>query len=184
MPGERNGSPKAAAPPNEAGAMRQRRRYRPALIAVGFAAGMLTWPLAAQVAGEAQVVDGRTLLIAGQRVRLWGIVAPEPSQVCSRVGRTYPCGQVARAALWDLVAGTDVECQPVDGAATGGETTLAMCEAGGSSLNENMVHSGWALADRTVSDRYVATEEAAKEARRGLWSGDFALPAARHDAVD
>jgi endonuclease YncB( thermonuclease family) len=42
-----------------------------------------------------------------------------------------------------------------------------------------MVETGWALADRTVSEDYVAPEEDAEAAGRGLWSGEFDLPGTR-----
>ena len=43
-----------------------------------------------------------------------------------------------------------------------------------------MVRSGWALADRTVEQDYGALEDAARKARRGLWSGEFER-AAEHE---
>jgi endonuclease YncB( thermonuclease family) len=39
-----------------------------------------------------------------------------------------------------------------------------------------MVHAGWALADRRATDRYVAIEAEARNARRGLWKGTFEPP--------
>jgi endonuclease YncB( thermonuclease family) len=34
------------------------------------------------LAGQASIVDGDTLEIHGTRIRLWGIDAPESSQLC------------------------------------------------------------------------------------------------------
>jgi endonuclease YncB( thermonuclease family) len=130
----------------------------------------------ADIAGAPRVIDGRTLEVAGQRIRLFGIDAPDLDQVCEHGGRRYQCGSVARAALWDLIAGLDVSCAPeADGPKPGG-TTLAVCTAGGRSLNESLVQAGWALADRGATDRYVAAEAEAKAARRGLWKGAFEPP--------
>jgi endonuclease YncB( thermonuclease family) len=39
-----------------------------------------------------------------------------------------------------------------------------------------MVHTGWALAYRRYSKLYVAIEEKAKAAKRGMWRGEFVPP--------
>ena len=138
----------------------------------------LAAPAYADISGPPRIIDGRTLEVAGQRVRLFGIDAPDVNQVCQHGGRDYPCGRVARAALWDLVAGLDVSCAPETEAPHEDGSIAATCTAGGASLNESMVHGGWALADRGASDRYMAAEADARSARRGLWKGEFELPSA------
>ena len=135
----------------------------------------LAAPALADISGSPRVIDGRTLEVAGQRIRLFGIDAPELDQVCRHGGRDYQCGRVARAALWDLVAGLDVRCAAETEEPTAG-SIAATCTAGGFSLNESMVHGGWALADRGATDRYVATETDPRDARRGLWKGEFEPP--------
>jgi endonuclease YncB( thermonuclease family) len=132
----------------------------------------------AQVEGAPRIVDGATLEVAGQRFRLQGVRAPVLDQVCQRVGKPYPCGKVARAALWDLVGGRDVICTPVADADGTDEAVPATCTAGGSSLGEGMVESGWALADRDAGDPYGPLEEAARQAGRGLWRSEVELPEA------
>jgi len=48
---------------------------------------------AAELVGRATVTDGDTLTVAKQRIRLWGIDAPESAQQCTtRDGRSWPCG--------------------------------------------------------------------------------------------
>ncbi len=46
----------------------------------------------------------------------------------------------------------------------------------GHALSEGMAYTGWALALRRVSERYVAFEDRARAARRGLWKGQFVAP--------
>ena len=55
---------------------------------------------AGPLTGVATIVDGDTIKIAGQRIRLHGIDAPESGQTCedARAG-TYPCGLSAAGAL-------------------------------------------------------------------------------------
>jgi endonuclease YncB( thermonuclease family) len=51
------------------------------------------------LAGQASVIDGDTLEIHGTRIRLWGIDAPESSQLCrGEDSRQYRCGARRRTA--------------------------------------------------------------------------------------
>src|SRR5262245_60918266 len=59
--------------------------------------------------GMARVVDGDTLVLDGERLRLQGIDAPELDQTCVVGDHVLPCGRRARDALARLVAET-VSC--------------------------------------------------------------------------
>ncbi len=56
-------------------------------------------PTLADITGPARIIDGDTIDIAGERIRLHGIDAPESGQTCVADGVTWPCGQSATAAL-------------------------------------------------------------------------------------
>ncbi len=56
-------------------------------------------PALADVAGVASVIDGDTLEIHGQRIRLHGIDAPESRQLCRLDGKPWQCGKDAANAL-------------------------------------------------------------------------------------
>lgn len=120
--------------------------------------------------GSARVIDGDTLAFGRERVRLRGIDAFERDQTCRRGGEEYACGREAMEALAAMVRNGPPNCS--------GRTTdrygrlLAICEAGGRDLNAAMVASGWAVA----YGAYRRDEDAAREAGRGAWSGEFALP--------
>lgn len=151
--------------------------HRVWLISAALGALMLpAGPALAQLAGAPRVIDGDTLEVAGQRVRLFGIDAPEIDQLCQHAGRDYACGQVARATLWDLIAGRDVDCTPEDTAPAADGSIRATCSVGETSLNERMVHAGWALADADAPESYRAAQAEAEQTRRGLWRGQFEAP--------
>lgn len=128
----------------------------------------------AEFAGPPRVIDGATIVVAGQRIRLWGIVAPPLGYVCRGNGHDFDCGAIARTQLLDLTAGSAVVCEPADSLDAAADEIVGMCMAGGFSINRNMVYTGWALADRTLGDRYVAIENEARQAKRGLWRWQFA----------
>ncbi len=122
----------------------------------------------------ATVIDGNTLVVAGARLRLYGIDAPDLDQPCRLRGRTQACGVIARAALMDLTAGAELDCEMRGRDAAG--RTLATCTAGGYDIAEGMVYTGWALALDGAPARYHTVERQAEAARRGLWLGQFTAP--------
>jgi endonuclease YncB( thermonuclease family) len=61
--------------------------------------------LAGDLAGRASIVGGDTLEIHGARIRLWGIDAPESSQLCrGDDSKPYRCGAKAANDLDAFVA--------------------------------------------------------------------------------
>ncbi len=62
---------------------------------------LLATPALADVAGTASVIDGDTLEVHGQRIRLHGIDAPESRQLCRLDGKPWQCGPLDRGGvLW------------------------------------------------------------------------------------
>jgi len=124
--------------------------------------------------GAARVIDGDTIEIESTRIRLEGIDAPEAKQSCRIGRRDLPCGMLATFHLAERIAGRPVTC-----ADTGTDRygrTLAIRYQDGEDLNAMMVRDGYALAYSQYSDRYVAEEASAQEARRGIWETEFIRP--------
>jgi len=131
-------------------------------------------PTSAQdrIIGVASVIDGDTIEIRGQRIRLFGIDAPESSQLCERpTGARWRCGQQASFALADRIGRATVSCQPRDLDRYG--RIVAVCFNGKEDLKRWMVANGWAVAYRHYS---VPEEDAARRGRTNIWSSDFDLP--------
>lgn len=124
--------------------------------------------------GPARVLDGDTIEVRGVRVRLEGIDAPETMQKCRTKWGRWSCGRRAAEALSKRIGGKVVACE-----ITGRDRyrrSLAVCRLEGTDLNAWMVTEGWALAYRQFTRRYVSHEAAARQAKRGLWRGEFIAP--------
>ena len=69
--------------------------------------GLLLTPLPtfalADVTGPTRVIDGDTIKVAGERIRLHGIDAPESNQRCRRRGVPWLCGAEASQTLRELL---------------------------------------------------------------------------------
>jgi endonuclease YncB( thermonuclease family) len=146
---------------------------RPLIFAlVILAAGL---PAHAEVTGKPRVIDGDTIEIAGERIRLHGIDAPESKQTCTNTdGKVWRCGQDATFALANLIGDHWITCKGSTRDRYG--RLIAICYAGDHDLNAKMVGEGWALAYRRYSMDYVEAETAAKEAEVGMWRGEFVPP--------
>lgn len=126
-------------------------------------------------AGQAVVVDGDTIQIAGRRIRLWGIDAPEAAQTCRRREQLVPCGAQATAALTELVRGKQVTCAQNDIDVYG--RVVAVCRVTGQEINAWLVEHGQAVAYRQYGGSvYDSAQAQARAARLGLWAGTFTWP--------
>lgn len=127
-----------------------------------------------RLTGLASVRDGDSLQLNGTKIRLWGVDAPELHQTCSQDRQSWPCGQAAKAALTQHLAGRAVSCRAVDTDRYG--RAVAECFVGKVNLNDWLVANGWALAYRRYSEKFVPAETQAKTAGLGLWQGEFTAP--------
>jgi endonuclease YncB( thermonuclease family) len=119
-------------------------------------------------AGEVRVIDGETLALGPQVLRLAGVRAPQRGQPCQdAAGRAFDCGAAAAEALVRLIGGRAVECEVQGRDAMG--RPLGACRVGGADLNASLVAEGWVLAGSGAT-ALLPLEASARESRRGLWA--------------
>jgi len=133
-----------------------------------------------EISGFAFVKDCGLLTIGGRDVALWGIVMPDPDQLCWNAGISWPCGEQALLALKHFAEEKFVTCQIV--AETGGGKPAARCFRRKGPVEHDvagfLVLHGWAIADLEEEDEnpYMEEENHARLKKRGLWSGRFQTP--------
>jgi endonuclease YncB( thermonuclease family) len=123
-----------------------------------------------------EVIDGDTLVVEGQHMRLFGIDAFELQQTClDRSGQPWHCGVAAKAALAELVQDQAIACTVIDDSGDNGY--VARCTVRDEvDLGGYLVRAGLALADPNDGGDYVSLERSARAAAAGAWAGTFAPP--------
>jgi endonuclease YncB( thermonuclease family) len=140
-----------------------------------FGTGVTGSSSAPAIQSTASVIDGDTIEIRGERIRLDAIDAPESSQLClDAAGKRYRCGQKSAFALADFIGRAVVSCDPKGRDRY--KRVIAVCFKGTTNLNAWMVAQGWAVAYRKYGIDYIAHEDEARHARRGIWAGFFDMP--------
>ena len=136
--------------------------------------------ISADIIGEAEVIDGDTIIINDIRIRFTGSDAPESyffgkTQKClDGKGREWECGNAATQKLKDLINNQTVRCTD-EGQDRYGRT-LGICYVGAMDLQAEMVKSGMAVAYLRYSDRYEKEQNYAKKVKAGMWAGEFKQP--------
>ena len=126
------------------------------------------------ILGKAKVIDGDTIHIKKNKIRLHAIDAPETNQTCNKNNKVWNCGVESTKFLMELIGKNKIEC------ITSGKDRysrfIGICYKENLDLNSEMVLNGWAIAYRYYSLDYVEEEEEAKKQKKGIWSGEFEEP--------
>ena len=124
--------------------------------------------------GIAHVIDGDTLHIEKNKIRLHGIDAPEIDQTCKISNKVWHCGLESTSALKKLVLNNIISCVVSD--IDKYKRYIAECFINNKNINKLMVRNGWAIAYRYYSLDFVEDEKLAKKDKIGIWQGQFQEP--------
>lgn len=146
---------------------------KPLALAI-FMSVLPAFAIAQDIQGPAKVIDGDTMIVGEEHVRLHGVTAPGLND--------WPWGAFARATLDELAHGKTVACQIVDSGPRRHPAVLCSLPGdsafGDKTLGEAMIRAGFAahqrlathgMEPRAIADRYDAAEQAAQAERVGIW---------------
>ena len=135
------------------------------------------------ISGIAKVIDGDTIKIQKDKIRLLGIDAPEKKQKCQKTwlsisfmifNRDYPCGEISTNRLKKEINNKFITCKYKNKDRY--KRFIAECFKDKTNINAWMVRNGYAVAYRKYSKNFIADEVIAKKKKLGLWNGIFDMP--------
>ena len=126
------------------------------------------------IIGKPKVIDGDTIHIKNNKIRLHGIDAPETKQTCKIDSQNWFCGKQSTDELKKIINNQRVKCIVNDIDIY--NRYVAICSVSGINLNQWMVKNGWAIAYRYYSREYVLEENFARDNKLGIWKSEFLEP--------
>jgi endonuclease YncB( thermonuclease family) len=121
------------------------------------------------ISGRPTVLDGETLEVRGQRIKLIAVDAPD-DHVCEATDDArWRCGPRAATALAELLEEAVVTCTPRDRDLLG--RPIATCSLGAIDLSLWLIRNGLARdASSAPNGKYRQAQDEAQSARRGMWA--------------
>ena len=136
------------------------------------------------ISGKAKIIDGDTIKINKEKIRLDGIDAPEKKQTCKKIylsflifnfQKDYKCGEESTLALSKKLKDKKVKCI-LKNSKDKYKRSIGTCYIKNENINGWLVKNGYALAYKRYSKKYVLDEHYAKENKLGIWRGTFTEP--------
>lgn len=121
-----------------------------------------------------RVIDGDTLEIRGQSIRLFAVDTPELGQPWwDDGGQHQDAGHLAREALEQLVKGKRLSIRVLREGKY--RRSIAIVRVDGRDVGRALVKKGFGFA-APGSNRYRRAQAAAKKSKKGFWRGELQMP--------
>lgn len=142
------------------------------LVQAAAASLLLAIPAVAQegtvIEGQATLVDADIVTIGEARIILWGVDAPERAQTCETSSGDWNCWETARRETQLLTERGPWTCTEARDPDRFGNK-LAVCEVDGINVNADLISRGLAMAYVQQTELFEPEQDAAQEAKIGLW---------------
>jgi len=122
---------------------------------------------AEEITSYSHVLEDSSLLVAGQKIWLYGIYIPLNDRTCRTYQIPIRCGQRAVLALEFKIEPYFVSCEKKAEREDG--SIEALCRVRGEDLSAWMLEQGWAVALPDAPFEYQALEKIARHHSRGIW---------------
>ena len=126
------------------------------------------------IKGKAKIIDGDTIHINNEKIRLHGIAAPELNQNCNYNDQEWDCGKQSKKFLLNLINSNTINCKVID--IDKYKRYIAICFLDNININKMLVKNGWAIAYRYYSKDYINEELMAESGKLAIWKGSFEEP--------
>lgn len=125
--------------------------------------------------GRARAIDADTLEFGFKRIDLWGADAMNRFQKCLVNGQSTACGAEAWQITTNLLVATPITCE-IRGK-NRYHRNMAVCRnANGVDIGQSLILRGMAVARPDQMPEYETVEARARQARTGVWAGEFIDP--------
>ncbi|MGL4406723.1 MAG: thermonuclease family protein [Notoacmeibacter sp.] len=125
--------------------------------------------------GQARAMDGDSLRLGDEEIRLWGIDAPELQQQCRNTQGSFACGREAQKQLKKLITNVNLVCKGLGRDRY--DRLLGVCRIGTKDINAEMVRGGFAYA----YGGYTVEESQARATKAGIWQAENERPKSYRD---
>jgi endonuclease YncB( thermonuclease family) len=135
------------------------------------------------ISGVAKIIDADTIKINNNKIRLFGIDAPELDQLCKKkylsiiifsFYKNYKCGEESALILKKYLNDKLIKCN-VQGKDRY-KRYIAICYKNNKDIGSWLVNKGYAVSYRKYSKKYLNEEIYAKKNKLGIWQGKFEMP--------
>tara|TARA_B100000963_G_scaffold357236_1_gene378922 strand:+ start:885 stop:1364 length:480 start_codon:yes stop_codon:yes gene_type:complete len=135
--------------------------------------------LANEISGIPKIIDGDSIKIKQQNIRLIFIDAPELKQYCENSKeKLYSCGFSAKKNLLKMIDNKNLNCKYFSKDKYNRILAECFLPEKKDSINYQMVKNGWAIVYRRYSfpNNFDLAENYAKKFKLGIWQGKFITP--------